>query len=31
MELTVADFARRYPSTSAATLLEPVATQYRDV
>jgi hypothetical protein len=31
MELTVADLARRYPSTSAATLLDPVATQYRDV
>jgi tetratricopeptide (TPR) repeat protein len=31
MELAVADFARRYPSTPPATLLDPVATHYRDV
>jgi hypothetical protein len=31
IELAVADFARRYPSTSPATLLDPVATHYRDV
>ncbi len=31
MELAVADFARRYPSTSPATLLDPVASHYRDV
>jgi hypothetical protein len=31
MELAVADFARRYPSTSPATLLDPVITHYRDV
>jgi hypothetical protein len=31
IEATVADFARRYPSTSPATLLDPVAAHYRDV
>jgi hypothetical protein len=31
IEATVADFARRYPSASPATLLDPVAGHYRDV
>jgi tetratricopeptide (TPR) repeat protein len=31
MELAVADFARRYPSTSPAAMLDPVASHYRDV
>jgi hypothetical protein len=31
IEATVADFARRYPSTPPATLLDPVAGHYRDV
>src|SRR6266496_2128848 len=31
IELAVADFARRYPSTPPATLLDPVASHYRDV
>src|SRR6266496_4236729 len=31
IEAAVADFARRYPSTSPASLLDPVAGHYRDV
>ncbi len=31
IEAAVADFARRYPSTPPATLLDPVAGHYRDI
>jgi hypothetical protein len=31
LEMAVSDFARRYPSTPPARLLEPVAAHYRDV